>query len=245
MRHLKYPVVLFDAGDTLLGPRQSFGTVYARVLATLGVSLPAADLDRGLRAGWAEFNRTHPPGVDRYGTYPGGEAEYWLHFVARTLASTPGAPADPDLPGRALIPLRDAFRDPHAWQVFPDVVPALDALRSMDVRMGVVSNWDSRLPGLLEELGLARYFDAVVVSHLEGVEKPSPEIFLRAVERLRGTPETTLHVGDVPELDEAGARDAGLASKLVDRFGRLEGLATIADLSALPAMVSRPNSSLP
>jgi putative hydrolase of the HAD superfamily len=201
------------------------------VLRTLSVDLPAADLDRGLRTGWAEFNRHHEPGKDRYSTYPGGEAEYWLHFIERTLHHTPGGPFDPDLPRKALEPLRDAFRDPHAWLVFPDVVPALDELRSMGVRMGVVSNWDSRLPGLLEDLGLARYFGAVVVSGLEGVEKPEPQVFLRAVDRLGGTPATTLHVGDVPELDEAGARAAGLASILIDRRGELNRPGTIRELT--------------
>jgi hypothetical protein len=47
MTRLRYPFVLFDAGDTLLAPRESFGAVYARVLGTLGVELAAADLERG------------------------------------------------------------------------------------------------------------------------------------------------------------------------------------------------------
>jgi putative hydrolase of the HAD superfamily len=217
VRQLPYPVVLFDAGDTLIGPRESFGATYARVMATLGVTLPAAAWEKGLRTGWAEFNRTHTPGVDRYGLCPGGESAYWLRFVERALKATPGAPSDPDLPRRALEPLRDAFRDPHAWQVFPDVIPTLEELRSMGVRMGVVSNWDSRLPTLLQALDLAKYFGTIVVSSLEGIEKPHPEIFLRAVERLNGKPETSLHVGDIPELDEAGAKAAGLTSLLIDR----------------------------
>jgi len=233
MRQVRYPVVLFDAGDTLVGPRGSFGAVYARVLKHLGADLPAADLERGLRTGWADFNRTHEPGKDRYSTYPGGEAEYWLHFVKRTLAATPNAPDDPDFARHALEPLRDAFRSPDAWRVFPDVVPALDQLRAMGVRMGVVSNWDSRLPGLLADLGLARYFDTVVVSGLEGIEKPNPEIFLRAVRRLDGKPESSLHVGDIPELDEAGAKAAGLASVLIDRRGTLDRTGVIRDLSEL------------
>lgn len=238
MTTLRYPVVLFDAGDTLVGPRESLGTTYARVLETLGVSLPASDWERGLRKGWAEFNQTHTPGVDRYGLYPGSESEYWLRFIERALRATPGAPSDPDLPRRALEPLRDAFRDPHAWRVFPDVVPVLEDLRAAGARLGVVSNWDSRLPKLLERLGLAPHFETIVVSSLEGIEKPNPEIFLRAVERLRGTPDTTLHVGDLPDLDEAGARAAGLASVLVDRFGRLDGHGgTIPDLKAVPSIV--------
>ena len=105
----------------------------------------------------------------------------------------------------------------------------------MGVRMGVVSNWDSRLPKLLDQLGLAPYFGTVVVSHLEGIEKPSPEIFLRAVARLHGVPETTLHIGDVPELDEAGARAARIASVLIDRKGMT---GAIPDLSSVPRIAN-------
>lgn len=238
MTPLRHPIVLLDVGDTLIGPRESFGAVYARVLAELGVHASAAALESGLRACWANVNRGLVPGVDRYGMYAGGEDEYWLRFVEGTLARTPGVAADPGLAARALTPLRDSFRDPSAWRVFEDVVPALDSLRAMGVRLAVVSNWDSRLPGLLGALGLSSRFDAIVVSHIEGVEKPAPELFLRAVARLGGSPDEALHVGDVPELDEAGAKAAGIVSLLVDRRGRLSdehralpGLATLPEIA--------------
>jgi putative hydrolase of the HAD superfamily len=238
MPRLRFPLVLFDAGDTLIAPRESFGAVYARVLATLGTRLPAADLEHGLRRCWADTNEAIAPGLDRYATHVDGESGYWLQFVRGTLARTPRAPADPELAAAAVEPLREAFRDPESWQVFDDVVPVLSALRDAGVRMAIVSNWDSGLPTLLERLGLARWFDALVVSHLEGMEKPRPELFLRAVSRLNGTPGEALHVGDVPELDEAGARAAGIASVLIDRRKRLPASRrALFDLETLPALV--------
>lgn len=237
MKTLRHPVVLLDAGDTLIGPRESFGAVYAKVLAGFGVRVEARDLERGLRACWAELNRSLTPGEDRYGASPGGEDAYWLGFVEGTLARTPGAPTDAAFAARALPALRDAFRDAAAWRVFDDVPAVLAELRAMGAKLAVVSNWDSRLPDLLERLDLARWFDTVVVSHLEGMEKPRPELFLRAVARLGGSPGEALHVGDVPELDEAGARAAGIASVLVDRRGRLDAAhRALPDLTALPAI---------
>lgn len=234
---LRYPYVLLDAGETLLAPRESFGAVYARVLATLDVTLCAADLDLGLRRCWEDINRVHPPGVDRYRAAGGGEHGYWLRFVEGTLARTPGAPEDPTLARRALAPLRKAFRDPASWQVFDDVVPVLRSLRRDGARLAVVSNWDSTLPGLLQRLALASWFDALVVSHLEGVEKPSPELFLRAVARLGGSPAEAIHVGDVPELDEAGAQAAGIESVIIARRSRLDGARpALRDLTNLPAI---------
>src|SRR5262245_22178146 len=129
MTSLRYPFVLFDAGDTLFGPRESFGAVYARVLGSLGVELEAADLEGGMRRCWAATNGSIEPGVDRYAMDTGGEDGYWLRFVEGTLARTPGAPPDKALAARAVRPLREAFRDPAAWQVFDDVVPVLTDLR--------------------------------------------------------------------------------------------------------------------
>jgi putative hydrolase of the HAD superfamily len=237
MGSLRYPLVLFDAGDTLVAPRESFGAVYERVFAALDVPLPAADIESGLRRCWAETNGALAHGVDRYAAATGGETAYWLRFVAGTLARTPNAPQDPQLAARALPLLREAFADPAAWQVFDDVVPTLAALSAAGARLAIVSNWDSSLPRLIERLGLARWFDAIVVSHLEGIEKPHPELFLRAVARLNGAPGQALHVGDVPELDEAGATAAGIASVIVDRRNRLgASRPTLCDLSTIPAI---------
>jgi putative hydrolase of the HAD superfamily len=237
MSRLRYPFVLFDAGDTLLGPRESFGAVYARVLGTLGVTLSAEALEHGLRACWVHTNSTLSPGVDRYGSNPDGERGYWLRFVEGTLARTPGAPSDRGLAAEALAPLREAFRDPRSWTVFPEVVPVLRELREAGARLAIVSNWDSSLPALLDGLGLVSWFDTIVVSHLEGMEKPSPELFLRAVARLAGTPGEALHVGDMPELDQAGATAAGISSVIIDRRSRLGAeFAALADLSRLPAI---------
>jgi putative hydrolase of the HAD superfamily len=238
MPSLRYPFVLFDAGDTLLSPRESFGAVYARVLGTLGVTLPASALEDGLRACWLHTNTQLPPGTDRYASDAGGERGYWHRFVEGTLARTRGAPSDRAFAASAVAPLREAFRDPQSWMVFPEVLPVLRELREAGARLAVVSNWDSSLPALLDRLGLISWFDAIVVSHLEGIEKPHPELFLRAVARLAGTPGEALHVGDVPELDRAGATAAGISSVIVDRRSRLAAEhGALPDLLRLPAIV--------
>ena len=105
--------------------------------------------------------------------------------------------------------------------------------------MGVVSNWDSRLPHVLKMLELEPFFEQVAVSHLEGVEKPDPLIFRRVLRRMDVGPEKALHVGDVPELDLRGARAAGIDAILVDRKGKVDPrLRPLADLSALPQIAT-------
>lgn len=233
---MRYPVVLLDVGETLIAPREPFGATYGRVFGRAGIVVSPERFEQAIRELIAEMPRTIQPGRDRYAHYPGGESEYWRRFVERALDKA-GAAAPPRAARAVLEPLREAFGDPASWHVYPDVVPALTALRSEGVRLGVVSNWDSRLPGLLEALGLAGYFDALSVSHIEGLEKPDPELFRRVLHRLEARPEQALHVGDAPDLDLAGARAAGIDGLLVDRR-RLPGSPSgaLADLSGLAAI---------
>jgi putative hydrolase of the HAD superfamily len=234
---MRYRTVLFDVGGTLIGPRQSFGEIYARVLVRYGVSHPPAAFEAALRAEWDEMNRAIPPGADRYSHFPDGESGFWLRVVRGTIARVTGRPVPDGLPGSVLDALRDEFRHRDAWEVFDDVVPTLEALRGQGVRLGIVSNWDSRLPAVLERLELAPYFDAVTVSSIAGVEKPDPRIFHRALRELGATALSTLHVGDLPETDLEGARAAGLLGVLVDRAGRLDpSLGALPDLRSLPAL---------
>jgi putative hydrolase of the HAD superfamily len=236
---MRYSAVLLDVGETLIGPRERFGAAYARIFGALGVELPPERFELAIRRTWEQVARETPPGVDRYGHHDGGEEAFWLRFAGRSLELASGRTHPESIARRALDGLRDHFATPAAWQVYPDTVPTLERLRAAGLKLGVVSNWDSRLPRVLEMLDLARYFDAVGVSHLEGMEKPRPEFFLRVLSRLGVGADRALHVGDVPELDLAGARAAGVDALLVDRHGRLDGEHdALRDLTPLPGLVA-------
>ena len=216
---MRYRTVLFDVGDTLIGPRGSFGAIYQRVMGELGLELPAESYNGPMREVMQQMNAAIPTGVDRYSHFPGGELDYWLRFSTQVLERATGKAVEQKLAEGALQKLRVAFVQPWAWQVFPDVVPALQSLREMGVQLGVVSNWDSRLQRILAMLGLEEYFEQLGVSHLERVEKPDPRLFRIVMERLKAGPEEALHIGDLPELDGAGARAAGIDFLLIDRHG--------------------------
>ena len=230
---MRYPVVLFDVGETLIGPGDSFGAIYAAVAGELGLTLDPERAERCLRQVWREMQEEIPPGTDRYSHYPGGEDEYWSRFSRRTLEQAGGMPLDDPTARIALERIRKAFRDEAAWEIYPDVRPTLESLVEQGTRLGIVSNWDSRLPSLLQMLDLARYFEVIGVSHFERVEKPNPEFFHRVLARMQTRPDQALHIGDVPELDLAGARAAGVDGLLVDRRGTPE-LGALTDLTDVP-----------
>jgi putative hydrolase of the HAD superfamily len=237
---MRYPFVLLDVGETLIGPRVSYGAIYAEVLADLGLELSAEGLDDGIREASRELRREIPPGTDRFSHFPGGEAELWLRFARRSIGLAAGQAIDRGFAALALEALRERFKRADTWVVYEDVRPTLESLKGQGCSLAVVSNWDSRLPGLLKRLGLEHWFEVLGVSHLEGVEKPNPELFRRVLDRLDARAEQALHVGNLPEEDLEGARAAGIDGLLVDRKGTLDGdWPTIPDLRRLPEIVAQ------
>ena len=84
-------------------------------------------------------------------------------------------------------------------------------MRKRGLKLGVITNGSVERQGAkLTTLGLDGVFDTVLISQREGLQKPDPLIFLRAVEQCGVTPEEAMFVGDHPEMDVAGASRAGL-----------------------------------
>lgn len=230
---MRYPVVLLDVGGTLIGPRGSFGEVYSKVFSEFGVRCDAERFNNAIYATWDEMSRKIPTGADRYNHFAGGENGYWLQFIQRAAELATGEMIGDRLATAGLKKLHEHFGGVDAWQLFDDALPALEALHQRGARLAVVSNWDSRLPDVLKNLSLDHWFEAVVVSHFEGVEKPSATIFHRAIELLGANANDALHVGDSVELDGGGATAAGIDWVWVDRHNPGNDKA-IPDLSRLP-----------
>jgi len=80
----------------------------------------------------------------------------------------------------------------------------------------VISNSEGALPALFEKVGLAPFVSSVTDSHHEGVSKPDPELFRRALERTGQRAERSVYLGDIPGVDIAGATAAGMSAVLID-----------------------------
>ena len=205
--------VSFDAGLTLLRPDPPIEEIYLREFARDGARGGEPELRAALARTWKEIRDRRL--VDRY-SGPTGERGFWELFVERARFHFDGG----RLSSACFERLVEYFIRPEAWTVYPDVVPALDALREQGLPIAVVSNWDSTLAGLLEAHGLAARFSAVLISAVEKSGKPHPEMFRRAAERLGVAPGELMHVGDSLEEDYVAARDAGFPALLLDRDDR-------------------------
>lgn len=205
--------VFFDVGGTLLEVSPSVGHVYAKACADRGAPVSAEAVQKAFDRAWVTLSADVPRGVDRYRIFPGGERGWW-EKVSEHAFDACGVPESGRPP---LDDLRGAFAKPDAWRLFPETRGALRALRDGGFRLGVISNWDSRLPRLLESLGLDAHFEAIVYSAETGCEKPHPAIFEAALGALGVEAHRAVHIGDRLEEDYTGARSAGLRALLLNR----------------------------
>jgi putative hydrolase of the HAD superfamily len=94
------------------------------------------------------------------------------------------------------------------------------AIKGAGMLVGLISNFEEWLEGMLIEMEVAGLFDLMVISGKEGVEKPDPAIFQLALDRSGIPADKAVYVGDHPRIDAEGARAVGMGAVLIDRRGR-------------------------
>lgn len=181
-----------DAAGTLLHPARPVAEVYAEHAQASGHRVEPEEVACRLGAAM----RTHRPLRRGDRTW----RRYWQAVVATSVGVDDPACFEQLYAHYALA---------EAWCVAADARACLELLRSRGVRLALISNWDDRLRGTLEKLDLVSAFDALLISGEEGIEKPNPEIFLRAAHRLGIGAARSLMVGDDPDFDVVGARSVG------------------------------------
>jgi putative hydrolase of the HAD superfamily len=197
--------VFFDVGGTLIRPQPSVGAIYASVALKHGVSMSDAEVDQRFKSAWSAKRSLRRP----------VEESWWRDVVYNVFSDQRFTDFD-----RFFKDVYAAFEAKEAWHVFDDVRPALDQLREHDVRLAVLSNWDSRLPALLKTLQLDRYFERQFVSFGMQIVKPNPLFFKRALEQMELHPTEAIHVGDDADEDVKGAESAGIRAYLLNRNAR-------------------------
>ena len=210
--------LLLDAMGTLIGLRGSVGSSYAALAAAFGLEADAEAIDRAFPRVYRQAPPLAFPGLSGE-ALRAAEIDWWRARIDDVLQAALPEP-DGQLAGGLPVGLAEAlfehFADPALWRVYPEVPDCLRRWRQRGLRLAVVSNFDSRLEGLLEGLGVAEHMEIVVVSSAAGAAKPDPAPYRLALEALALPAEAVWHVGDSPE-DESGARAAGIRCLLVER----------------------------
>lgn len=225
--------VFFDVGSTLIHPGPSVAETLARVAAERGHDLTVRDIEPHMPAMEAYYEAEYLRDGDFWCSHEGSTA-IWLDQY-RYVCHLAGIGHDAEDIAQAV---HTSYRRADCWKLYPDAVGALRDLKECGYRLGVVSNWDAGLEGLLRDLGLLPYFDVVASSAAVGYRKPDPVIFDLAREQLGVRAEACAHVGDRPEADGDGARAAGIRPVIIDRHDAeadsgYERVATLLDVVKL------------
>jgi putative hydrolase of the HAD superfamily len=106
------------------------------------------------------------------------------------------------------------------YRPFEDVLPTLDTLRRLGVRLVVVTNGASDTQReKLDVMDITRRVDAIVVSAEVGVAKPDPAIFEAALAASGVRADRAAHVGDSLKADVGGALASGVRAIWLNREG--------------------------
>jgi FMN phosphatase YigB (HAD superfamily) len=213
--------VLFDLGGTLIDGRDFEG--WSSDGRALGLDVDPESMARawGEARPWENHREDSPQ-------------ELWADVLSRASTSEVSDFIVTQFLGRQTA-------KPIFGVLFSDVRRCLDRLLAVRKRLGIISNSRSEaaVRSLLSQLGIESMFETVVSSGTEGIRKPHPEIFRRAVARMRVSATASLFVGDDLENDYRGSTAAGLRAVLLNRGGTGGdgGVPDILSLSEVPRIV--------
>lgn len=235
-------VVFFDAAGTLFHVKGSVGDIYLRHAGKYGVKQTPAMLESLNAAFHRAFKDAPPPvfAVKEPAEIKRCERLWWFDIVHNAFYRVGMFEGFDDYFDEVF----EAFSRPEVWTLYPETIDVLRQLKAQGLELGIISNFDTRLFGLLRGLGLEGLFETVTISSLAQSAKPALKIFRHALEEHAVDPEEGLHVGDSVREDVEGAEAAGLTGVLIDRNVRSSAESTessirrIRSLDRLPSLLA-------
>ena len=98
---------------------------------------------------------------------------------------------------------------------FPNLIEMLTSLANQSIVLGIISNGKERFQmDNIMALGIKEYFETVLISEKEGIKKPDPRIFNKALEQLNVFANESIFVGDHPGNDVLASQDVGMLAIL-------------------------------
>jgi len=196
-------LLTIDAAGTLIRPWPSVGAVYGKTARKYGLNVKDSVVD-------SKFYETFGTAQKDKKITLGEEKDFWRHVVHEIFR--------PYSSGLELNPifeeLWDMFAHGDHWRLAEGVQSTLRELKKRGYRLAVLSNNDSRLRSVLEELKIDSLFEEIFISAEMGCEKPDPAIFRKVESRTQTKPHEILHLGDSHSRDFEGAKNAGWSALL-------------------------------
>jgi len=125
---------------------------------------------------------------------------------------------------------------------FPNLKKMLEGLKSQNLLLGMITNGFGQFQmDNMKSLQIEKYFDVILVSEWEGIKKPDPRIFNKALNILNVQPNEAIFVGDHPENDVLAAKKVGMKGiwKKDLHWRNAEADYIVDDLGELPFIIEK------
>ncbi len=211
----KPKVIFLDAVGTLFGVKGSVGEVYQTLAQQSGVKASAEELDRAFYRSFALSTPMAFPDIPAI-DIPHREYLWWLEIAKNTFQRASILDQFSDFES-FFEGVYQHFATAEPWVVYQDTISSLKRWQHMDISLGIISNFDSRIYAVLDALNLRQYFQTITISAEAGAAKPDPLIFKTALQKHGCMAQDAWHVGDSHKDDIKGAKGAGLRGILIKR----------------------------
>ncbi|XP_032665460.1 rhythmically expressed gene 2 protein-like [Odontomachus brunneus] len=208
-------LVTFDVTGTLLMTKLE--EYYANIGRQYGLHVDSHRLARSFKSNFIRLTAEHPI----FGRHTGLGWENWWRTIVYKVFKDQHPSVSQDTLNKVADNLISCYATARCWHTYPGAVELLDFLRSKDIILGVISNFDRRLESILEDTQIREYFVFVLTSYDFGIEKPCLPIFNEALRltmlfrKEKIWPQEAMHIGDTINSDYLGAKSASWNALLI------------------------------
>ncbi|WP_017296136.1 HAD-IA family hydrolase [Geminocystis herdmanii] len=215
-------VIFLDAVGTIFGVKNSVGYIYTKLAQKYGVNASPEKIDRAF---YDIFKQSSPLAFETKNEAEIKELEFkWWETVTYNTFNQDGSIAQRRFTIEQFSnfteyfqELYEYFKTAECWVIYEEVIAVLNEWQNQGIKLAIISNFDTRIFTVLDNLELSKYFSTITISSLTGVAKPNPKIFLNALAKHHCQPEKAWYIGDSFKEDYEGSKSVGMQSFWLQR----------------------------
>lgn len=214
-KYKKPQVIFLDAVGTIFGVKNSVGDIYTQLAKEYGVNREAKIVDNCF---YQAFKNNPPLAFHTQNEEEIKELEFqWWQKVTYNTFHQDNEVEEFTNFNDFFKQLYDYFKTSQPWFIYDDVIPSLNQWQKQGIELGIISNFDTRIYDVLDNLNLRQYFQTITISSLTGFAKPHQKIFETALIKHHCKPENAWYMGDSIKEDYFGAKSSGMRSFWLNR----------------------------
>ncbi|XP_053207179.1 rhythmically expressed gene 2 protein-like [Panonychus citri] len=218
-------LITFDVTNTLVKVKCSIGYEYCKIAELYGIKCSSDDMINRMNANFKLSLKKIKKESPAYGAVEGITCyQWWYRVMYQTFISSGVDISSSETENKfkqTTAHLYKYFSTSEPYQLVDGAEQTLRTIKGLrksdDCPIGVLSNSDERLPLILGELGVAHFFDFILLPQITKIEKPDAKAFQAAQEKGdKVDPSQALHIGDDLMKDYHGAKNCGWNAIFVD-----------------------------